>query len=82
VKEIRFQLHMPAEIRAIDQSTALTILKATHRYAETGTGHTKALSGAFQGLVRLRVGNYRVLFDESEDSITVHLIRDRRNTYR
>jgi mRNA-degrading endonuclease RelE of RelBE toxin-antitoxin system len=32
--------------------------------------------------VRLRVGNHRVLFDETKDTITVHRIGDRRQAYR
>jgi mRNA-degrading endonuclease RelE of RelBE toxin-antitoxin system len=32
-------------------------------------------------LLRLRVGNYRVLFDETSDAITVHRVRDRREAY-
>lgn len=44
----------------------MSILKALHRYAATGQGDVKALSGEFQGLLRLRVGSHRVLFDESE----------------
>jgi mRNA-degrading endonuclease RelE of RelBE toxin-antitoxin system len=73
---------VPAEIRAIDQPTAMQILTALHRYAETGEGKVKPLSGEFEGLLRLRVGNHRVLFDESEDEVIVHRVRDRRNAYR
>jgi hypothetical protein len=36
-------------------------LQALHRYAETGDGHVKPLSGEFEGLLRLRVGSHRVL---------------------
>jgi mRNA-degrading endonuclease RelE of RelBE toxin-antitoxin system len=32
--------------------------------------------------LRLRVGNHRVLFDETKDTITVHHIGDRRQAYR
>jgi mRNA-degrading endonuclease RelE of RelBE toxin-antitoxin system len=42
----------------------------------------KPLSGEFDGLSRLRVGNHRVLFEESEDAITVHRIADQREAYR
>jgi mRNA interferase RelE/StbE len=53
-------------------------LAAIHRYAATGAGRVKPLSG----VLRLRVGNYRVLFDETEDTITIHRVRDRREAYR
>ena len=82
MKRIRFEPNVPAEIRAIDQSTAMQILTAVHRYAETGEGKVKLLSGEFEGLLRLRVGNHRVLFDETEDAITIHRVRDRRDAYR
>jgi mRNA-degrading endonuclease RelE of RelBE toxin-antitoxin system len=81
VKKIKFLANVPAEVRAIPQPFALSILKALHRYIETGQGRVKPLSGAFEGLLRLRVGNYRVLFDEAEDSITVHRVRDRKDAY-
>jgi mRNA-degrading endonuclease RelE of RelBE toxin-antitoxin system len=32
--------------------------------------------------LRLRVGNHRVIFDESEDTVTIHRIGDRRDVYR
>jgi len=60
----------------------MTILDAIHRYAETGAGRVKRLSGEFEGLLRLRVGNHRVLFDETADTITIHRIGERRDVYR
>jgi mRNA-degrading endonuclease RelE of RelBE toxin-antitoxin system len=79
VKKIRFHPNVPQEVRAIEQHAALNII---HRYAATGAGRVKPLSGEFEGLLRLRVGNHRVLFDETADTITIHRIRDRRDVYR
>jgi mRNA-degrading endonuclease RelE of RelBE toxin-antitoxin system len=70
------------EVRAIEQPIALRILKAIDHYCETSEGDVKSLSGEFTGLLRLRVGNYRVLFDETPDTITIHRVRDRREAYR
>jgi mRNA-degrading endonuclease RelE of RelBE toxin-antitoxin system len=81
VKKIRFEPNVPAEVRAIAQPIALDILKAMHRYAETGEGRVKPLKGEFEGLLRLRVGNHRVLFDETADTITIHRVRDRKDAY-
>jgi len=82
VKRIRFEPNVPAEVRSIERQTALQILTALHRYAEIGVGSVKPLSGEFDGLLRLRVGNYRILFDETEDTITVHRVLDRKDAYR
>ncbi len=70
MKKIRFQPSVPVEIRAIAQPVALDILKALHRYAATGRGRVKPLAGEFQGLLRLRVGDCRILFDETEDPLS------------
>lgn len=82
MKRIRFQPNVPPEVRAIEQRAAMHILQCLHRYAETGEGDVKVLSGEFDGLLPLRVGNHRVLFDETEDTITLHRVRDRKEAYR
>ena len=82
MKRIRFQSNVAEEVRAIEERAALDILAAIHRYAATGAGRVKLLSGEFEGLLRLRVGNHRVFFDETEDTLTVHCVRDRREAYR
>ena len=60
----------------------MQILTALHRYVETGEGGVKPLSGELGDVLLLRVGNYRVLFDETENEVVVHRIRDRRDAYR
>ena len=81
MKRIVFYPNVPGEVRAIRQQTAMVILKALHRYAETGEGKIKLLSGEFEGLLRLRVGDHRILFDETAEAITVHRIRNRKDAY-
>ncbi len=82
MKKIQFEPEVPAQIRAIPQHMAMTILEAIHRYAETGAGQVKPLSGEFEGFLRLRVGDHRVFFQETADSLTIHRVRDRRDAYR
>ena len=82
MKKIRFSPNAQTDVRAIDQQTAMGILTGLHRYAETGQGDVKALQGDLDGLLRLRIGEYRVLFDETADAINVHRVRNRREAYR
>lgn len=82
MKKIRFEPNVAEEVRAIEQRVALNILTAIHRYAAIGTGKVKPLSGEFEGLLRLRVGKHRVIFEETDDTITVHRVRHRRGVYR
>jgi mRNA-degrading endonuclease RelE of RelBE toxin-antitoxin system len=60
----------------------MTILEVIRRYAETGAGRVKPLSGEFDGLLRLHVGNHRVFFDEAADAITIHRVLDRKTADR
>ena len=82
MKTIRFEPNVPAEIRAIDRATAMTILEAIHLYAQTGQGRVKPLQGEFTGFLRPRAGNHRVFFEETEQVITIHRVRDRKDAYK
>jgi mRNA-degrading endonuclease RelE of RelBE toxin-antitoxin system len=82
VKKLRFHSNVKGEVHAIEQRAALKVLAAIHRYAATGVGKVRPLSGEFEGLLRLRTGNHRVIFDETEDTITIHRVCDRRDAYR
>ena len=82
MKKIILEPNVPADLRTIEQRAALSVPRAIHRYAETGTGPIKALSGEFDGFLRLRVGDYRVFFKETAESITIHRIRDRKDACR
>lgn len=82
MKKIHFEPEVPAQIRAIPQHLAMTILQGIHRYADTGAGRVKPLSGEFEGFLRLRVGNHRVFFKETDEAVTIHRVADRREAYR
>jgi mRNA interferase RelE/StbE len=56
------------------------VLEALRRYALTGEGGVKQMKGGL-GL-RLRVGDYRVVFDMTADEITIHAVGHRREVYR
>ena len=71
-----------SELRAIDRETAVRILRAPTRYADSGDGDVKALAGQWQGCTRLRVGDYRVLFRTLPDQIVILRIRHRAEVYR
>lgn len=73
----------PFAARALDKLDATArarILDALHVYAIHGTGDTKAMVGT--PTVRLRVGNFRAIFDETATTIHVLALGDRRDIYR
>ncbi len=56
------------------------VIAKIHRYAETGAGQVKALVG--QRGARLRIGEYRAIFNEARETILVVAVGHRREIYR
>jgi mRNA-degrading endonuclease RelE of RelBE toxin-antitoxin system len=81
-KKIAWTDQAKADLRAIDQSTALRILHSLARFIETGEGSVKRLQDVEPPELRLRVGDYRVRFRDLGDSILVLAIKRRREAYR
>jgi mRNA interferase RelE/StbE len=61
------------------RNEADSILTKVARYAETGAGDVTKLVG--ETSKRLRVGNFRVIFEETESQITVTKIGPRGSVY-
>ena len=81
-KKVIWNDQAKAQLRAIDQETALRILRAIARYLETGEGDVKRLQGIEPGEFRLRVGDYRVRFHEQGQTIRISAVKHRREAYR
>ena len=81
-KKIAWTDPAKADLRAIDQTTALHILHVIARYLATGEGDVKRLQDVEPPELRLRVGDYRVRFHDLGDSIIVLAVKHRREAYR
>jgi mRNA interferase RelE/StbE len=71
-----------AQLRAIDQPTALRILHSLARLTASGEGDVKQLRGSEPPQYRLRAGDYRVLFSYVDGGIQVAAVSHRREAYR
>ncbi len=61
----------------------MNILVAIHRFAENASGDVKKLQGIDPPEFRLRVGDYRVRFRETEENVlSVEAVKDRKDAYR
>jgi mRNA-degrading endonuclease RelE of RelBE toxin-antitoxin system len=70
------------DLRAIDRETAMQILHCVDRYLASRSGDVKKLKPPRTGF-RLRCGDYRVFFDQKNDTtITITGVRHRREAYR
>lgn len=55
---------------------------ASYAWNSTGTFDVKALKGKYGNLKRLRVRNYRVIFETGNGVMLVYEIKDRKEAYR
>jgi mRNA interferase RelE/StbE len=78
MKTISFIRSAALDLRAY-RSDAKRIVGKIERYAETGAGDVTQLVGSTA--FRLRVGDFRVIFEETETEIIVTKIRPRGEIY-
>ena len=82
MKKIVITPQAKTDVRRIDRETAMRILAALDRFARTSEGDIKKLQGD-SGELRLRVGAYRVRFNEEPPgTILVHAVLHRSEAYR
>ena len=70
------------DLRRLDRSTQTRVLDSVEQYAETRRGNVQKLT-AHEFDYRLRVGDWRVLFDKNETTRTMEVGRvlHRREAY-
>jgi hypothetical protein len=71
-----------ADIRGIEQSVAIQILKTLGRYAFTGEGATQQLQGVTPPLIRLRAQDHRIFFRDHGDYLKIERVLDGKEAYR
>jgi mRNA-degrading endonuclease RelE of RelBE toxin-antitoxin system len=81
-KDVVWSPEARAQLRAINQATAIRILHTLDQYLNTGEGDIKRLHGIEPPEFRLRVGDYRVRFHHHEGTIRVSAVKHRREAYR
>lgn len=71
-----------ADVRALDQPTAMRIFGGILHFAHTGSGKVIPLHGDMAGAFRLRLGDYRVMFTLQDDIMHIFGVRHRSGAYR
>ena len=81
MKKIAFTGQAQADVRRLDQPTAMRIFEALQRFSQTGLGDAKALQGK-SSEYRLRIGDYRVRYIEEGDNLIIKRVLHRSEAYR
>ena len=79
MKAVVYTIAATRQLRKLPATIRERVIDKLHRYAETGAGDVKALTG--QPGARLRIGDYRVVFVETADAISVRAVGHRREIY-
>jgi mRNA interferase RelE/StbE len=82
--EIEFHLRAAKDLERLDRAVASKILaKIRWLAANLGTIKPEALVGQFEGLSKLRVGDYRVIYqlDHEAKVLKIELVGHRRESY-
>jgi mRNA interferase RelE/StbE len=79
VKDIASTSAAIRQWRKLTAATRTQIDRKLTVFAETGAGDVKALKGVAG--MRLRVGDWRVVFTINADAITIHAVGHRRDIY-
>ncbi len=75
MKRIAWTGQAKTDVRSLDKRTAMRILHALHRFAESGVGDIRALQDEAEEL-RLRIGDYRLFFVYTgEKTIEIRRVR-------
>ena len=80
MKQLVFTAGAVRQLRKLPATARERIIAKLSLYAETGIGDVVALKGSTG--VRLRVGDWRVIIDQTGDRISVRAVGHRRDIYR
>jgi mRNA interferase RelE/StbE len=70
------------EVRKLPRPLAMRIFDAVQHFAQFGSSDVKPLHGELSDALRLRVGEYRVLFTLEDGSMRIFGVRHRSEAYR
>ncbi len=79
--EAEFKPRAIKDLRKIEKADQKRIITRITELTNNLSGNVKRLTN-FTPEYRLRVGNYRVLFETEENKIIIYRIHHRRNAYR
>ncbi|HEU4475472.1 MAG TPA: type II toxin-antitoxin system RelE/ParE family toxin [Methyloceanibacter sp.] len=80
MKTVAFSKAARRAWRKLPEPVQARIANGLHRYAKTGEGNVKRLANI--GAARIRDGDYRVIFTETEHAIEIRAVGHRKDIYR
>jgi len=82
LRKIEYKASVFRELRRLDRQIATRIIEKIEQELTADDLRPIALTGPFEGLYKLRVGDYRVIYSLSASSVAILRIAHRREVYR
>jgi mRNA interferase RelE/StbE len=79
---VDYKASVAGDLDRLDRTAALRILKKIEKTLGEGAASGEPLAGEFEGLHRLRVGDYRVIYAHTATGFLVLRIGHRSDVYR
>jgi len=80
--KIEYKASVARDLRRIDKREVRRIIQGLEAELAAGGKRGEPLRGEFQGLWRLRVGDYRIIYVRTDEGFLVLRIAHRREVYR
>ena len=80
--KVLYKASVHRDLRQIDQKNLERILREVRNVLGNSPRSGEALHGEFEGLYKLRIGDYRVIYALLEQDVLVLRIRHRSKVYR
>ena len=77
--EIQYKRSVVKDLRNLDKVEAKRVIDKLENELKTDPDAGEQLKGKFAGLLRLRVGDYRVIYARTKDGVLVLLIANRKD---
>jgi mRNA interferase RelE/StbE len=82
LRTIEYKASVDRDLRRLDRQAATRVIDRVDEALSSDDLRPIPLSGSFEGLYKLRIGDYRVIYALSSDHVLVVRIAHRREAYR
>ncbi len=79
--KIEYKASVERDLRRIDRKDANRILRKIEKVLGENPDRGLALKGEYEGLCKLRVGDYRVIYCKTREGVLILRIRHRKRAY-
>lgn len=80
--KILYKASVAKDLKKIDKSLARRLVSRLESTLSENPNEGEPLKGEFQGLLKYRIGDYRVIYTKMEDGVLILRIAHRKEVYR